>query len=99
MRSGSRRWALVLSVVASAALVAGVVTVTVAGSREPAAALHLMFGDAWLSNGRTGTASHVNGYTGITDARARVGSAGDPFQVVERQDGAYVLDLKTGRLL
>lgn len=68
------------------------------GTREPASALRLLSGGAWLGNSSAGTLSHVEGYTGSTDAQATVGKAGDPFEVVQRASGAYVLDLRTGRL-
>ncbi len=96
-RRRSRRRIAITALVA--ALVGAVVGLAVTGSGEPASALRLLSGGAWLGNGSTGTISHVNGYSGGTDAQAVVGKPGDPFEVVQRADGAYVLDLRTGRLL
>jgi hypothetical protein len=85
--------------VAAVALVLGAVTVlAVTGAREPASALKLLTGRAWLANTRVGTASQVDGYSGKVGAQAGAGNPGDPFEVVQRPDGAYVLDLKTGKL-
>ncbi len=41
----------------------------------------------------------MSGYSGRADADVSVGKPGDPFAVVQRSDGAYLLDLRTGRLL
>ncbi len=79
-------------------MVVAVVGLAVTGTREPASALRLLTGGAWLGNSAAGTVSHVEGYTGSTDAQAAVGKAGDPFEVVQRASGAYVLDLRSGRL-
>ncbi len=95
-RRRSRRRVAITALVA--AIVGVVVGLAVTGSREPASALRLLTGGAWLGNSAAGTVSHVEGYTGSTDAQAAVGKAGDPFEVVQRASGAYVLDLRTGRL-
>ena len=79
-------------------VVAAVVALAVTRTGVPASAMRLLTGDAWLANASAGTVSHVNGYTGGTDAQSTVGKAGDPFEVVQRPDGAFVLDLRTGRL-
>ena len=84
--------------VLAAAVVGAVVALAVTGNGEPASALRLLTGDVWLENSGAGTVSHVSGFTGGTDAQAAVGKPGDPFEVVQRPSGAYVLDLKTGRL-
>ncbi len=91
-----RRRAAVTALVA--ALVGGVVGLAATGTGEPAAALRLLTGDAWLDNTSAGTVSHVSGYTGRADSQIAIGKPGDPFEVVERADGAYVLDLRTGHL-
>ncbi len=96
-RRRSRRRIAITALVA--AVIGAVVGLAVTGSGEPASALRLLSGGAWLGNGSRGTVSHVNGYSGGTDAQAVVGKPGDPFEVVQRADGAYVLDLRTGRLL
>ncbi len=83
--------------VALAVLIGGAGTLAITGTREPASALRLLTGDAWLANRATGSVSHINGYSGQPDAQVPIGGAGDPFTVVQRPDGAYVLDLKTGR--
>jgi Fibronectin type III domain len=80
------------------AIISTVVALAVTRGGVPASAMRLLTGDAWLENASAGTVSHVNGYSGETDAQAPVGKAGDPFQVVQRQGGAFVLDLRTGRL-
>ena len=95
-RRRSRRRIAITALVA--AVFGAVVGLAVTGPGEPASALRLLSGGAWLGNGSTGTVSHVNGYSGGTDAQAVVGKPGDPFEVVQRADGAYVLDLRTGRL-
>jgi hypothetical protein len=95
-RRRSRRRIAITALVA--ALVGAVVGLAVTGSGEPASALRLLSGGAWLGDGSTGAVSHVNGYSGGSDAQAVVGKPGDPFEVVQRADGAYVLDLRTGRL-
>lgn len=87
-----------LPAVLAAVLLGGGLTFAVTGTREPAAALKLLSGDSWLSNRATGTFSHVGGYSGRVDAQVAVGRPGDPFEVVQRPDGAYVLDQRTGRL-
>lgn len=79
-------------------LVAGLTVATLTGTRERAAALQLLQGDAWLANKVTGTVTHVNGYAKRTDPPVPVSSPGDPFTVVQRPDGAYMLDTRTGRL-
>jgi len=93
----SRRRIAIMALVT--ALIGAVVGLAVTGDGEPASALRLLTGDAWLGNGSTATVSHVNGYSGGADAQALVGKPGDPFQVVQRAGGAYVLDLRTGRLV
>ena len=97
MRPRSRRRVAITVLVA--ALVVAVVGLAVTGTGEPASALRLLTGDAWLENASAGTVSHVNGYTGRADIQTTVGRPGDPFEVVQRADGAYVLDLRTGKLL
>ncbi|MBO0730879.1 MAG: hypothetical protein J2P57_16610, partial [Acidimicrobiaceae bacterium] len=63
-------------------------------------AARLLNGQAWLANARTGTVSQANGYSGKVSAAVRTGlQAGDPFTVVQRPDGAYVVDERTGRLV
>jgi hypothetical protein len=94
-RRSRRRLAITALVMA---FVGAVVGLAVTGNGEPASALRLLTGGAWLDNSSTGTVSHVEGYTGGTDAQASVGKPGDPFEVVQRASGAYVLDLRTGRL-
>ncbi|MBO0730705.1 MAG: hypothetical protein J2P57_15720, partial [Acidimicrobiaceae bacterium] len=96
---GGRRGRVALCLTAVVGLLSAVTVLAVTGSREPAAALKLLNGDAWLANASAGTASHVNGYTGKVDGQVGIGTAGDPFQIVERPNGAYALDLKTGRLV
>ena len=91
-----RRRAAVTALVA--ALVGAVVGLAVTGTGEPAAALRLLTGDAWLDDSSAGAVSHVNGYSGRADAQIAIGKPGDPFEVVERAGGAYVLDLRTGHL-
>lgn len=91
-----RRRAAITALVAG--LVGAVVGLAVTGTGEPASALRLLTGDAWLDNASAGSVSHVSGYTGQADAQTAVGKPGDPFEVVQRADGAYVLDLRTGRL-
>ncbi|MDQ6836766.1 MAG: hypothetical protein M3137_00090, partial [Actinomycetota bacterium] len=89
----------VVATMAIAALVCGLVTVaTLTGTRERASAVQLLSGDAWLANRLAGTVTHVNGYTKRADPAVRVGSPGDPFTVVQRPDGAYMLDTRTGEL-
>ncbi|MDQ6782924.1 MAG: fibronectin type III domain-containing protein [Actinomycetota bacterium] len=83
---------------ALAAVLGAALVLALTGTRESASALRLLSGDVWLGNGSTGTASHVNGYSGKVDGQASVTSPHDPFSVIQRPDGAYVLDLKTGRL-
>ncbi|MGI8751775.1 MAG: fibronectin type III domain-containing protein [Acidimicrobiales bacterium] len=90
-----RQWVAVLGVFL---LVAGLTVATLTGTRERAAALQLLQGDAWLANKVTGTVTHVNGYAKRTDPPVPVSSPGDPFTVVQRPDGAYMLDTRTGRL-
>jgi hypothetical protein len=90
-----RRGAVAAGVAVLVALI-GVVAVT--GSREPASALKLLPGHAWLANRLTGTVSDVNGYSGEVDGQAAVTRPGDPFTVIQRPDGAYVLDRRTGKL-
>ncbi len=82
---------------ALAAVLGAALVLAVTGTRESASALKLLSGDVWLGNG-TGTASHVNGYSGKVDGQAAVANPRDPFTVIQRPDGAYILDLKTGRL-
>jgi hypothetical protein len=82
---------------ALAAVLGAALVLAVTGTREAASALKLLSGDAWLGNA-TGTVSHVRGYSGQVDGQAAVANARDPFTVIQRPDGAYVLDLKTGRL-
>lgn len=75
----------------------GAVTgLVLSGSREPAAAVRLLSGDAWLANGANGTVTHVNGYARRAGTTLPVVHPGDPFTVVQRPDGAYVIDRKTG---
>jgi len=83
---------------ALAALLGVVTVLAVTGSREQASALKLLSGDVWLGNVANGSASHVNGYSGKVDGAVPVSHPGDPFTVVQRPDGAYVLDSKTGQL-
>lgn len=45
-----------------------------------------------------GDGDHVNGYAKRTDPSVPVSSPGDPFTVIQRPDGAYLLDSRTGRL-
>ena len=73
-RRRSRRRVAITALVA--AFVGAVVGLAVTGSGEPASALRLLTGGAWLGNSSTGTVSHVEGYTGGTDAQASVGKAG-----------------------
>ena len=68
-RRRSRRRIAITALVA--VLVGAVVGLAVTGTGEPASALRLLTGDAWLDNNSDGTVSHVNGYTGGTDAQAR----------------------------
>lgn len=82
---------------AVAAVLGAALVLAVTGTRESASALRLLSGDVWLGNA-TGTASHVNGYSGKVDGQVAVTNPRDPFTVIQRPDGAYVLDLKTGRL-
>lgn len=82
---------------ALAAVLGAALVLAVTGTRESASALKLLSGDVWLGNA-TGTASHVNGYSGKVDGQAAVANPHDPFTVIQRPDGAYILDLKTGRL-
>lgn len=84
---------------ALAGVLGAALLLAVTGSREPASALKLLSGDVWLSNLATGTASHVNGYSGKVDGQVTVGDPRDPFTIVQRPDGAYALDPKTGRLI
>jgi hypothetical protein len=57
-------------------------------------------GQAWLANARTGTVSLADGYSGKVSAAVGSGvQAGDPFTVVQRPDGAYVVDERSGRLV
>ncbi|MDQ2724323.1 MAG: fibronectin type III domain-containing protein [Actinomycetota bacterium] len=84
---------------AVAALVGVVAVLTVTGVREPASALKLISGQAWLSDRATGSVTQVHGYGGHAGAQTSVGLANDPFTVVQRADGAYVLDTRTGRLM
>jgi len=79
-------------------IISAVVALAVTRSGVPASAMRLLTGDAWLENAAAGTVTHVNGYSGDVDAQATVGKAGDPFEVVQREGGAFVLDLRTGRL-
>ncbi len=97
IRPRSRRRAAIT--VLAVALVGAVVGLAVTGTGEPASAFRLLTGDAWLDNASAGTVSHVSGYTGRADTQTAVGRPGDPFEVVQRADGAYVLDLRTGKLL
>jgi hypothetical protein len=61
--------------------------------------VHLLSGSGWLANTSTGTVSHVNGYSGQVDATVKAGvKAGDPFTVVQRGDGAYIVDQRTGAI-
>lgn len=63
-------------------------------------AARLLNGQAWLANARTGTVSLANGYSGKVSAAVRTGlRAGDPFTVVQRPDGAYVVDERSGELV
>jgi hypothetical protein len=95
-RTLRRRRVVGMSCVAAMVGVIGVVAVT--GTREPASALKLLSGQVWLGNRGVGTVSEVDGYSGRVDGQASVGKAGDPFTVVQRPDGAYVLDGRTGKL-
>lgn len=94
-RLAQRRIAVAVLIAMVVGALAGL---AVATNGEPASAVRLLTGDAWLENSSPGSVSHVNGYSGGTDAQAAVGKAGDPFEVVQRAGGAYVLDLRTGRL-
>jgi hypothetical protein len=63
-------------------------------------AARLLNGEAWLANARTGTISLANGYSGKASAGVRTGlRPGDPFTVVQRPDGAYVVDERNGDLV
>ncbi|MBO0887355.1 MAG: hypothetical protein J2O38_08140, partial [Acidimicrobiales bacterium] len=63
-------------------------------------AAKLLNGQAWLANARTATVSLANGYSGRVSAAVRTGlQAGDPFTVVQRPTGAYVVDERTGKLV
>ncbi|MBO0694081.1 MAG: hypothetical protein J2P58_14350, partial [Acidimicrobiaceae bacterium] len=88
----------VVNLVIVTAVISSVVALAVTRSGVPASAMRLLTGQAWLENASAGTVSHVNGYSGGTDAQSAVGRAGDPFEVVQRPGGAFVLDLRTGRL-
>ena len=83
---------------ALAAVLGFALLLAVTGTREPASALRLLSGDVWLSNIVNGSTSHVRGYSGKVDGTVLVSHPGDPFTIVQRPDGAYVLDTKTGML-
>jgi hypothetical protein len=96
--SGRRRQQgyVAVGLVSSFALVAGL---GVAGAGASSTAVHLLSGSGWLANTSTGTVSHVNGYSGQVDATVKSGvKAGDPFTVVQRGDGAYIVDQRTGAI-
>lgn len=82
----------------AAALLAVIGVLTVTGAREPASALKLFSGDVWLADQATGAVTQVLGFAGRAGAQAKVASPGDPFTVVQRSDGAYILNARTGRL-
>lgn len=67
---GSVRRRLVAGAVV-AALTAAVTVATVTGTREPASALDLLSGDAWLANRVTGTVSHILGMRSGRTRRCR----------------------------
>ncbi|MCL2395858.1 MAG: hypothetical protein FWC87_14390, partial [Acidimicrobiaceae bacterium] len=88
----------ILHLMVVTAVVGAVVALAVTRSGVPASAMRLLTGDAWLENASAGTVTHVNGYSGSADAQAAVARPGDPFEVVQRSGGAFVLDWRTGRL-
>ncbi len=81
---------------AFAICLAAVAGLVLTGSREPAAAVRLLSGDAWLGNSANGTVTHVNGLARQAGATKGVVHPGDPFVVVQGPDGALILDRKTG---
>jgi putative cell wall-binding protein len=85
-----------VGLVAAFGLVAGL---GVAGAGASSTAVSLLSGQGWLANTSAGAVSHVNGYSGKVDASVPAGvRAGDPFIVVQRGDGAYVVDQRTGKI-
>jgi hypothetical protein len=80
-------------------VMAAVTVLGVAGAGASRAVTQLRDGGAWLRNEATGTVTHVNGYSGRPDATVTVGKAGQSFTVVQRPDGAYVLDGATHTLV
>ncbi|MBO0885912.1 MAG: hypothetical protein J2O38_00855 [Acidimicrobiales bacterium] len=96
-RMGRQRGFVGLGVVGAVSALVGLGLVGVgAGS----SAARLLDGEAWLADARAGTVSLANGYSGKVMGAVPTGlRGGDPFTVVQRPSGAYVVDERTGALV
>ncbi|MGB8382096.1 MAG: hypothetical protein WCG47_12810, partial [Dermatophilaceae bacterium] len=66
------------------------------GAGSPASSVRLLRAGAWLQNAVNGTVSQINGYSGKASSQVRVATDSQDFHVVQRDDGAYVVDDHTG---
>lgn len=79
-------------------VLAAVTLVGLAGAGAQGTVSHLQDGGAWLRNVAAGTVTWVNGFAGRPAATVKVSTPGRAFSVVQRPDGAYVVDRATGKL-
>jgi Fibronectin type III domain len=76
---------------------AAVTLVGLAGAGAQGSVAHLQEGGAWLRNLGAGTVTWVNGFAGRPAATVKVAAPGRNFTVVQRPDGAYVVDRASGK--
>ncbi|MET0132534.1 MAG: hypothetical protein ABW215_02970 [Kibdelosporangium sp.] len=94
----ARPWMRTTTTVLTSALAVGGITLFGAPQGNPAQDVRLLSGSAWLSSGRVGQLTLLDGSSAEVAAQVQVAPAGDVLDVVQQGPGAYAVDQTAGTI-